>query len=334
MSAWEIALSSTRLRDKGGSSQCLVLGSVRPSSRVSVQQGSFSDMLDRALITSLRHETIDDLAHLASTNRIGSASSRLHTRLDQAVAKGGEPRMGSASARLHTRSRPSSSRGRWSSPWRPLVHMPPKTSASHRVKEIKTWRKGFDSVGLRVGKVVLEERGPNLEQGKTWPRQGFTLGFSQVIVEGGGWVLGILQYTCPWARSRYNRLGKNADEADAEEIIKMANKASFADQQIQVQIKTFCTCMDEIFLPNEMMLNDHLKLSQHANSSPHHSGLSSAITVPKQRRISQAEVSQKLKTLLGFTLNIKPSQVSHKDSGRGLFLDGAVDVGAVHVLAF
>ncbi|KAL2329145.1 hypothetical protein Fmac_022572 [Flemingia macrophylla] len=136
----------------------------------------------------------------------------------------------------------------------------------------------------------------------------------------------------------YNRLGKNADESDAEEIIKMANKASFADQQMQVQenvhsqIKTFCTCMDEIFLPNEMMMNDHLKLSQQANSSPHHSGLSSAIAVSKQRPISQAEVSQKLKTLLGFTLNIKPSQVSHKDSGRGLFLDGAVDVGAV--LAF
>ncbi|RDX81367.1 hypothetical protein CR513_37961, partial [Mucuna pruriens] len=136
----------------------------------------------------------------------------------------------------------------------------------------------------------------------------------------------------------YNRLGKNADEADAEEIIKMANKASFADEQMQVQenvhsqIKAFCTCMDEILLPNEKMVNDHFELSQQANSSPHHSGHSSAKAVSKQRPLSQAEVSQTLKDQLGYTLNVKPSQISHKDSGQGLFLDGAVDVGAV--LAF
>lgn len=53
----------------------------------------------------------------------------------------------------------------------------------------------------------------------------------------------------------YNRLGKNADEADAEEIIDMASKASFTDQQMQVQenvhyqIKNVCTVMDEILLP-------------------------------------------------------------------------------------
>ncbi|TKY67752.1 hypothetical protein E2542_SST10648 [Spatholobus suberectus] len=136
----------------------------------------------------------------------------------------------------------------------------------------------------------------------------------------------------------YNRLGKNADEADAEEIIEMASKASFADQQMQVQenvhsqIKAFCTCMDEILLQNEKMVNDHLELSQQANSSPHHSGLSSAKAVSKQRPLSQFEVSQKLKDQLGYSLNVKPSQISHKDSGHGLFLDGAVDVGAV--LAF
>lgn len=132
----------------------------------------------------------------------------------------------------------------------------------------------------------------------------------------------------------FNRLGNNADEADAEEIIEMASKASFADQQMQVQenvhsqIKAFCTRMNEILLPNEKVVNDYLELSQQANRSPHHS----AKAVSKQRPLSQSEVSQKLKDQLGYTLNVKPSQISHKDSGQGLFLDGAVDVGAV--LAF
>jgi len=77
-------------------------------------------------------------------------------------------------------------------------------------------------------------------------------------------------------------LGKNADEADAEEIIKMASKASFVDQQMQVQenvhsqIKAFCSCMNEILLSNKSMVNGHLELSQQASSSPLHSGLSSA----------------------------------------------------------
>uniref|UniRef100_A0A2P2JC44 Uncharacterized protein n=1 Tax=Rhizophora mucronata TaxID=61149 RepID=A0A2P2JC44_RHIMU len=54
----------------------------------------------------------------------------------------------------------------------------------------------------------------------------------------------------------YNRLGKNAEEADAEEIIDMASKASVADQQKQVQenihhqIQNFCKSMDEILLHN------------------------------------------------------------------------------------
>ncbi|XP_020215208.1 SET domain-containing protein 9 isoform X2 [Cajanus cajan] len=103
-------------------------------------------------------------------------------------------------------------------------------------------------------------------------------------------------------------------------------------ENVHSQIKTFCLRMDEILIPNEKMVNDHLKLSQQANSSLHHSGLCSANAVSKQRPLSQADVSQKLKDKLGYTLNIKPSQISHKNSGQGLFLDGAVDLGAV--LAF
>ncbi|XP_004505812.1 uncharacterized protein [Cicer arietinum] len=145
--------------------------------------------------------------------------------------------------------------------------------------------------------------------------------------------------------SSYNRLGKSADESDAEKIVEKASKTSFADQVVQVQenvhsqIKTFCALMDEILLPNEEIVNDPLGLSQQASILPRRSGLSLAVgrsdsspdnsAGPQTRPLSQAEVSQKLKDQLGYTLNIKPSQISHKDAGQGLFLDGAADVGSV-----
>ncbi|RYR32201.1 hypothetical protein Ahy_A10g046798 isoform C [Arachis hypogaea] len=143
---------------------------------------------------------------------------------------------------------------------------------------------------------------------------------------------------------KFTELGKSADEANVEEIIEMANKASFADQQMQVQenvhsqIKAFCTFMDEILLPNKKMVNDFSELSRQTNTLPHRSGLSFAVgrsntpinpDVPQTRPLSQAEVSQKLKNQLGFTLDVKSSQIPHKDAGQGLFLDGAADVGAV-----
>ncbi|XP_058730246.1 uncharacterized protein LOC131602215 isoform X2 [Vicia villosa] len=117
----------------------------------------------------------------------------------------------------------------------------------------------------------------------------------------------------------------------------MASKASVADQHMLVQenvhsqIKTFCTLMDEVLLTNEKTGNDDSfeLLSQQTNVLPRNSELSSANGFPKQRLISQAELSQKLKDELGYTLNVKPSQISHKDAGKGLFLDGVVDVGAV-----
>lgn len=45
--------------------------------------------------------------------------------------------------------------------------------------------------------------------------------------------------------------------------------------------------------------------------------------------IKRSEVSKKLKDLFGYTLEIKPSQIQHKDAGQGLYLDGEADVGAV-----
>ncbi|XP_004507402.1 uncharacterized protein [Cicer arietinum] len=122
----------------------------------------------------------------------------------------------------------------------------------------------------------------------------------------------------------------------------MASKASVADQHMQVQenihsqIKTFCTFMDEVLLPTKKTVNDDsFEFSQQTNISPQHSELISAngcAAVPKQRSISQAELSQKLKDGFGFKLDVKPSQISHKEAGQGLFLDGVVDVGAVLAL--
>lgn len=54
----------------------------------------------------------------------------------------------------------------------------------------------------------------------------------------------------------YNRLGENAEEKDAEEIINMATRASVSDQQKQVhenvhfQIKNICEAMDEALIPD------------------------------------------------------------------------------------
>ncbi|XP_022724904.1 uncharacterized protein LOC111281442 [Durio zibethinus] len=138
----------------------------------------------------------------------------------------------------------------------------------------------------------------------------------------------------------YNRLGKNADEADAEEIIDMASKASVADQQNQVQenihyqIKNLCTSMDGILLPD---INEPQELQSNAN--PSRSGLSFAVgrngpitnrpAVPETRPLKRSELSQRLKDSIGYTLDVKPSQIPHSEAGQGLFLNGEANVGAV-----
>lgn len=147
----------------------------------------------------------------------------------------------------------------------------------------------------------------------------------------------------------YNRLGRDAEEADADEIIDMANKAPLADQQKQVQenihsqIKTFCTSMNEILLPHCLTNNNDDVSIQNTplstNGAPHRSGLSFAIgrtTVPanspavlKTRPLNPTKVSQSLKDRLGYTLDIRPSQIPHKDAGNGLFIDGEAGIGAV-----
>lgn len=74
-------------------------------------------------------------------------------------------------------------------------------------------------------------------------------------------------------------MGNDADEADADEIIDMASKASLADQEKQVQenihlqIKSFCTSMDEILLPDGKTKNE----PEQSNSASRRSGLSFAV---------------------------------------------------------
>ncbi|KAL3351634.1 hypothetical protein AABB24_019953 [Solanum stoloniferum] len=81
----------------------------------------------------------------------------------------------------------------------------------------------------------------------------------------------------------YNRLGKDAVETDAEEIIDMAGKASLADQQKQVQenvhsqITSFCKYMDHILQPDLSVKDKPGTPSSENNYSPRRSGLSFAI---------------------------------------------------------
>lgn len=81
----------------------------------------------------------------------------------------------------------------------------------------------------------------------------------------------------------YNRLGKNADEVDAEEIIDMASKASLAEQQklvqenIHAQINNFCTSMDDILLPDPSTADDTVNSPSEKNTTTQRSGLSLAI---------------------------------------------------------
>lgn len=77
-------------------------------------------------------------------------------------------------------------------------------------------------------------------------------------------------------------MGRNADEADADEIIDMAAKASLSDQEKQIQenvhyqIKSFCKLMDQILLPDVKDTKMSNGVPQQSNNS-RQSGLSLAV---------------------------------------------------------
>ncbi|XP_057477689.1 uncharacterized protein LOC130765310 isoform X1 [Actinidia eriantha] len=146
----------------------------------------------------------------------------------------------------------------------------------------------------------------------------------------------------------YNRLGRDADETDAEEIINMAGKASLADQQKQVQenihtqLKMLCKGMDEILLPDTKSINESPESTMRRKTALSRSGLGLAVgrmtppnkrpDVPDTKPLKRTELSQRLKNYMGYTLELKPSQILHEEAGQGLFIDGQADVGAVIAL--
>ncbi|XP_008796483.2 uncharacterized protein LOC103711937 [Phoenix dactylifera] len=145
----------------------------------------------------------------------------------------------------------------------------------------------------------------------------------------------------------YNRLGKNADEKDVNEIIDMASKASVADQQKQVQenihlqIKNICRSMDDILICDLKSIPDSPSSAPQLQNGSRWSGLGfatgrgvastkqSAQVVPETRPLTRLELSQRLKDHIGYTLEVKPSQIHHEEAGQGLFITGEADVGAV-----
>ncbi|XP_015575424.1 uncharacterized protein LOC8277789 isoform X2 [Ricinus communis] len=125
----------------------------------------------------------------------------------------------------------------------------------------------------------------------------------------------------------------------------MASTSSVTDQQNQVQenihsqIESFCTSMDEILLPDMMKRNELGEALAQLDPVPRRSGLSLAVgkstpstgcpAITETRPLKSGEVSSRLKGLIGYTLNLKPSQIPHKEAGQGLFIDGEADVGSV-----
>jgi len=81
----------------------------------------------------------------------------------------------------------------------------------------------------------------------------------------------------------YNRLGVNAEEKDADEIIEMANKASLSDQQkqvqdnIHVQVKNICGSMDDILRPDLTSTPCLVSSASQSQNVPRRSGLGLAI---------------------------------------------------------
>ncbi|CAH8270459.1 unnamed protein product [Arabidopsis lyrata] len=136
----------------------------------------------------------------------------------------------------------------------------------------------------------------------------------------------------------YNRLGRNAEEADAEEIIEIAGKATLFEQQKQVQenihyqVQNFCSSMDEILLTDIDKTKEELNKPGSESRRDNNVSAADKPIVPETKPLKLAEVSHRLKDRIGYTLQIKPSLIPHKDAGQGCFIEGEADVGAV--LAF
>ncbi|OEL36398.1 hypothetical protein BAE44_0002584 [Dichanthelium oligosanthes] len=130
----------------------------------------------------------------------------------------------------------------------------------------------------------------------------------------------------------YHRLGENAEEKDAEEIIDLASKASVAEQQKQVQenvhyqLAQMFQAMDGILHPD--VKNDPSKDPSEAHSHSRRSGLSFAVG-----GAASAKTQSSFTSVWAYGGWVQHSFLTSRFfmlyAGHGLFLSGEANVGAV-----
>lgn len=134
---------------------------------------------------------------------------------------------------------------------------------------------------------------------------------------------------------------KGAQSLDA--VTELGDKLSIEEQQravhenVHMQITHIAEALDDI-----LMVNPRRKTPAPEAAKSRPSGLSFAVgsqapkvedpetLVPVETRpLKFAEVSAALKNSIGYTLELKPSQIDHEGAGRGVFLAGEVGPGTV-----
>ncbi|KAJ7560918.1 hypothetical protein O6H91_03G006100 [Diphasiastrum complanatum] len=141
----------------------------------------------------------------------------------------------------------------------------------------------------------------------------------------------------------FNRLKDYTDEKTIKEIVHLAEETPFEAQQEQVQanvheqICRLAGVLDNILLPQVVKTtrvvsekkNRPSGLSFAVHGSKQTSHLKKVTSAVETHPYSKAQVSTLLKEKLGYTLELKPSQISHSEAGEGLFLRGTVRPGTV-----
>lgn len=145
--------------------------------------------------------------------------------------------------------------------------------------------------------------------------------------------------------TRYNKVGA-ASPTDVDEITELGNRLSFDEQKkavqdyVHEQIARVSAAMDDILLVEPRQKKPDISTATKGTKRP--SGLSFAVgqaapkiepeetSVPiKTRPLKLLEVSAALKDSIGYTLELKPSQIDHKEAGQGVYLAGKVGPGTV-----
>ncbi|XP_055833464.1 uncharacterized protein LOC129902304 isoform X2 [Solanum dulcamara] len=132
-----------------------------------------------------------------------------------------------------------------------------------------------------------------------------------------------------------------------QEVVKiLAKSPTFARESRLLQFEAdinllflYTRYMDDILLLDQKVKDNQATSPTTPNSSPRSSGLGLAVggnplakdqtVVPETKGLQHTEVSQRLKDLMGYTLEVKSSQIPHEDAGKGLFLQGEANIGSV-----